>query len=92
MSDSIQPVRYTPQINRHNPKARTGDKKDKQDKHGSQGHMPANDNDQKVKGHNKREETQQNPEHVKQEDDNPSQIEDECGLDESCGTILDSEV
>ncbi len=89
MSENIQPVRYTPPINRLNPKGRTGDKKGKQD---FQDHMSANDKDAKTRGHNKEEEKQQNPEHVKQEDENPSQAEDDSGLDETCGTILDSEI
>ncbi|MBT5306538.1 MAG: hypothetical protein HON76_11480 [Candidatus Scalindua sp.] len=89
MSDSIPPVRYTPPINRLNLKGRTGDKKGKQD---FQDHISANNKDAKSKGHKREEEEQQNPEHVKQEGENPSQTEDDSSLDETCGTILDSEI
>ena len=89
MSESIQPVRYTPPINRLNPKGRTGDKKSNQD---FQNHMSANDKDAKTWNHSKEEKKQQNPEYVKQEGENPSQTEDNSGSEETCGTILDSEI
>ncbi len=54
--------------------------------------MSANDKDAKTGDHNKGEERQQNPEHVKQEGENPSQTEEDSSLDETCGTILDSEI
>ena len=79
MSDSIQPIRYTPPISRLNPKDRTGGKKEKQN---FQDHISANNKETKTWEHNQEEER----------DENPAQTEDNSGLDETCGTILDSEI
>ena len=93
MHDSIQSIRFVPQINKLNPKGRAGDKKgNKESKKDFSEHMPAEDKGVEDKGHNQVKEDHEDTEHKKQNDENTLQEKIDDDFDNSCGTILDTEI
>ncbi|MGR3301590.1 MAG: hypothetical protein ACUZ8I_03700 [Candidatus Scalindua sp.] len=93
MSDSIQSIRYIPPINRLNQKGKSGDKKD--DKKGKQNfsnHLSPEDEDVKGKGSNMANEQHKDSGQHKLEDKNSLLTRKEDDSDDTCGTILDTEV
>ncbi len=92
MSDSIQPVRYIPPIDRLNQKGKTGDKKgDKEGKQDFSNHLSSKDEDVKGKRGNQENEQHKDSGKHKLEDKNSLQTRKEDDLDSTCGTILDTE-
>ncbi len=93
MHDSIHSIRFVPQINKLNPKGRTGDKKgNKESKKNFSKHMPTQDKDAEGKGHKQIKEDYENAEHNKQNDEDSLQEKKDHGFDNNCGTILDIEI
>ncbi len=93
MNDSIQPIRYVPQINKLDPKGRAADKKgDKEQKQDFAKNMSAKNKDVENKDHSQVKEENKNTAHHKQGDEDPMQKGIDHDLDESCGTILNTEV
>ncbi len=93
MNDSIQSIRFVPQINKLNPKGRTGDQKGhKESKKDFSKHMSAEDKGVEDKGHNQVKKDYENTEHKKQNDENTLQEKIDDEFDNSCGTILDTEI
>ena len=93
MNDSIQPIRYVPQVNKLNRKGRTGDKKGgKEKKQDFAKNMSEKNKDEENKAHNRVKEESKNTEHHKQEVEDPMQNGIDHDLDDSCGTILNTEV
>ena len=93
MHDSIQPTRFVPQINKLNPKGRTGDKKgNKESKKDFSKHISAKDKGVEGRGHGQVKEDYENTEHKKQNDENSLHEEKDHDFDNSCGTILDTEI
>lgn len=93
MSDSIRSIRFVPQINKLNPRGQTGDKKgNKESKKNFSMHMSANDNDTEEKGHDLDNKDCKNSEHKKQNNVNTLQEKTEDDFDNSCGSILDTEI
>ncbi len=93
MNDSIQPIRYVPQINKLAPKGRAGDKKGgKEKKQDFAKNISAENKDVENKVHNQIKEENKNTERRKQEVEDPKQSGIDYDLDESCGTILNTEV
>ncbi|MGR3292793.1 MAG: hypothetical protein ACUZ9M_02095 [Candidatus Scalindua sp.] len=93
MSDSIRPIRFLPQLNKLNPRGKTGDKKgNKEGKKNFSMHMSASDNDVEGKGHNQVKKDCKNSEHKKQNDINTLQEKKADDFDNSCGNILDTKI
>ena len=93
MNDSIQSIRFVPQINKLNPKGRSGDKKgNKEGKEEFSKHMPAKDKRVESSGHDQVKENNENTEHKKQNDENSLQEKKDHDFDNCCGTILDIEI
>lgn len=93
MNDSIHPVRFVPQINKLNPKGRTGDKKgNNESKKDFSKHMSAQDKGVDDKSRNQVKEDSENVEHNKQNNEDSLQERNDHGFDNSCGTILDIEI
>ncbi|MHC4267021.1 MAG: hypothetical protein ACYSWS_08650 [Planctomycetota bacterium] len=93
MNDSIQPIRYVPQINKPDPKGRVGDKKGGKDKNQDfKKNMSAKNKDVENKAQNQVNLESKNAEHHKQEVEDPMQKGNDHDLDESCGSILNTEV
>ncbi len=93
MNDSIQPIRYVPQINKLAPKGRAGDKKGgKEKKQDFEKNMSAENNDMENKVHNQIKEENKITEQHKQKVEDPMQDGADQDLDENCGTILNTEV
>ena len=93
MHDSIQSIRFVPQINKLNPKGRAGDKKgNKESKKDFSKHMSAEDKGVEDKGHNQVKEDHGNTEHKKQNNENTLQEKIDDDFDNRCGTILDTEI
>ncbi len=93
MNDSIHPIRSVPQINKLNPKGRTGDKKgNKESKKDFSKHISAQDKGVEGKGHNQVKEDFENTELNKQNDEDSLQEKKDNGYDTSCGSILDIEI
>lgn len=93
MNDSIHPVRFVPQINKLNPKGRTGDKKgNNESKKDFSKHMSAQDKGVDDKSRNQVKEDSENVEHNKQNNEDSLQEKNDHGFDNSCGTILDIEI
>ena len=93
MNDNIQSIRFVPQINKLNPKGRAGDKKgNKESKKDFSKHMSAEDKGVEDKGHNQVKEDHEDTEHKKQNDENTLQEKIDDDFDNSCGTILDTEI
>ncbi len=93
MNDSIHPIRFIPQVNKVNPKGRTGDKKGNKDsKKDFSNHMSVQDKDIDGKGLNQVKEDSENAEHNQQNDEDSLQEKKDQGFDNSCGTIIDIEI
>ena len=93
MHDSIQPTRFVPQINKLNPKGRTGDKKgNKESKKDFSKHISAEDKGVEDNGHNQVKKDSENSEHKKQNNENTLQEKIDDDFDNRCGTILDTEI
>ena len=93
MSDSIQSIRFVPQINNIKPKGKTGDKKDKkEDEKGFSKHMSAGDNDMDGTGRTHVKEDSDTSENKEQSNGNALSERSEDDFDNSCGTILDTEI
>ncbi len=93
MSDSIQSIRYIPPIHRLKHKGKTGDKKG--DKGGNQDfskHLPSKDEDETGKGSNRENEQRKDSGQDKLENKDSLQTRKEDDLDDSCGSIVDTEV
>ncbi len=93
MNDSIHPIRFVPQINKLDPKGRTGDKKGgKEKKQDFKKNMSTENKDIENKVHNQIREKDGNTEQNEQKVEDPMQKGIDHDLDESCGTILNTEV
>ncbi len=93
MNDSIHPIRFVPQINKLDPKGRAGDKKGgKEKKQDFKKNMSTENKDIENKVHNQIREEDENTERYEQKVEDPMQKGIDHDLDESCGTILNTEV
>ncbi len=93
MDDSIQPIRYVPQINKLNPKGRVGDKKGGKDKKQEFSEkLSAKNKNVEDKAHNQVKEENKNAEQHKKETEDSMQNGIDHDPDENCGTILNTEV
>ena len=93
MNDSIQPIRYVPQVNKLDPKGRAGDKKGGKEKEQDfEKNMSAENKDVENKVHSQIREENKNTERHKQKVEDPMQKEIDHDLDEGCGTILNTEI
>jgi len=93
MNDSIQPIRYVPQIKKLDPKGRAGNKKGgKEKEQGFKKNMSAENKDVENKVHSQIREENKNTERHKQKVEDPMQKEIDHDLDEDCGTILNAEI
>jgi len=93
MNDSIQSIRFVPQINKLNPKGRTGDQKGhKESKKDFSKHLSTKDKGVEDKGDNQVKKDSGNTEHKKQNDENSLPEKIDHDFDNGCGTILDTEI
>jgi hypothetical protein len=93
MNDSIQPIRYVPQINKLNPKGSAGNKKGGKEKNQDFAkNISTEDKDVENNAHNQVKEENKNNEQHKQKIEDPMQNGIDHDVDESCGTILNTEV
>ncbi|ODS32474.1 MAG: hypothetical protein SCARUB_02418 [Candidatus Scalindua rubra] len=93
MSDGIQPIRFVPQINKVNPKGKSGDKKG--DKGGEQqfsDYLSDKDKGIESKSHKERKDEPESGEYRKKEDENTLRTKEDHDLDDTCGTVIDTEV
>jgi hypothetical protein len=93
MSDSIQPIRIAPQISNLKPNARTGDKKNNQEnKKNFSKQMPDDEIDSDGKRRNQVKANNENTEHKKQNIENSVHEKNDDDFDNSCGSLLDTEL
>jgi hypothetical protein len=93
MSDSIRPIRVVPQMNYINPKGRAGDKKDKKEEEkGFSKHMSSDDKDVDSTEHNHVKEESGSSESANQNNGNTLSEKDEDDFDNSCGSLLDTNI
>lgn len=93
MSDSIQSIRFVPQLSQLNQKGRTSDKKgDKENKKDFSKHMSDGDKNADSKGSSAVKKDHENTGHKKQNDENLLQEKADDDFDDGCGSILDAEV
>lgn len=93
MSDSIKSIGFVPQINKLNPNKRTGDKKsNKENKKDFAEHMSDSDEDVNGKVRNQARKDSENTEHNEQHDGNTPHEKKEDDFDDSCGSLLDTEL
>lgn len=93
MNDSIQSIRFSPQIHRLKPKERADNKEGrKENKKDFSKFMSTNENGMKSKGQKHINEDYENTEQKKQNDKGSLQEKADDDLDSNCGTMLDTEI